>query len=68
MEALLEFVRGPLFAATFLYMILGLLRHLFLQTMQVRDVLRKLQNRKFPLMKNIRALMEWIIGRSAHQE
>ena len=43
MEGILAFAKGPLFAVTVTFMIVGLLRHLYLQTSQVRDSLRRME-------------------------
>jgi nitrate reductase gamma subunit len=61
MESLLAFAKGPLFAVTFTFMIVGLLRHLYLQTAQVRDSLRRLSNRKINVGFNLKEIGRWIV-------
>ncbi len=61
MERVLEFAKGPLFLFTFLFMILGLLRQVFLQVAQLKEVLKRLSYNDFSFMKNLRLFIEWML-------
>jgi len=61
MESALEIAKGPLFVFTFMYMILGLLRQVFLQIVQMKDVIDRLSYRDFPITKNLKLFMEWLL-------
>jgi nitrate reductase gamma subunit len=61
MESALEFAKGPLFVFTFVYMILGLLRQVFLQVAQMKDVLDRLSYKAFPVLKNLKLFIEWML-------
>lgn len=61
MESLLDFARGPLFVFTFLFMVLGLLRQVFLQFAQLKDVLKRLSYNDFSFMKNLKLFIEWML-------
>jgi len=61
MENVLEFARGPLFVFTFLFMILGLIRQVLLQALQLKDVLKRLSYNDFSFLKNLRLFVEWML-------
>ncbi len=61
MENVLEFARGPLFVFTFLFMVLGLLRQIFLQIIQLKDVLKRISYNDFSFVKNIKLFIEWML-------
>jgi len=61
MESLLEFAKGPLFVFTFLFMVLGLLRQVYIQAAQLKDVLKRLSYNDFSFMKNLKLFIEWML-------
>jgi nitrate reductase gamma subunit len=61
MERLLEFARGPLFAAAFLFMALGLLRQFFLALVQFRGAYLRGGSRGFNAGRNLKSIFEWLI-------
>jgi len=61
MESVLDFAKGPLFVFTFLFMALGLLRQVFLQIAQLKDVLKRLSYNDFSFMKNLKLFIEWML-------
>lgn len=61
MNDVLEFIRGPLFAATFAFMVLGLLRRVVLQATQLRASLRRLLGPELRIWDNLRRFMEWLV-------
>lgn len=56
----LAFAKGPLFIMTFLFMCFGLLRHVYLQSIQMYETFRKVSDRRFSLWNNAKSLMEWV--------
>jgi nitrate reductase gamma subunit len=61
MEALLEFAKGPLFAATFSFMVLGLLRRAITQLAQLRTSLRRLARADIDVGANVRQSLAWLL-------
>lgn len=61
MQALLEFARGPLFAATFGFMVLGLLRRVILQLAQVRTSLRRVAHPNIDVGANVKQSLAWLL-------
>ena len=61
MSDFLQFARGPLFAATFVFMVLGLLRHVLLRTWAIVVALRRTPNRNVPWWKVIRKTAGWVV-------
>ncbi len=61
MSETLEFVRGPLFVATFAFMILGLVRHIVLRTTGLLQVRRKTPKRDIPWKIFFRRSAGWIV-------
>jgi len=58
---LLDFAMGPLFAITFTFMVLGLLRLIVLHIAQVGESIRRLSNREFGLRGRLRELITWFV-------
>lgn len=61
MERLLEFAKGPLFAAAFLVMVLGLLRQAFLALVQFRGAYLKAGGHGPGAGRSIKSIIEWLI-------
>ena len=61
MESLLEFAKGPLFVMTFLFMILGLIRRVFLQSMMIYEAMKRLSYIDFSFWKNAKSIVEWMV-------
>ncbi len=61
MTNFLEFARGPLFLATFLFMVLALLRLVILNTRQVIQALGKTPARDVPWRKVVTDSAEWVV-------
>lgn len=61
MVNILEFARGPLFVFSFLFMVVGLLRQVILQILQLRKVIGRLSYKDFPFIKNIKLFVEWML-------
>ncbi len=61
MESLLEFARGPLFVATFLIMVLGLLRVVAMEILEIGRSNALTEVRGFPWSKNIREFISWVV-------
>ena len=61
METLIDFAKGPLFAMTFLFMVLGLIREVYLQVLRMHANLRRVSNWNFSILANARSLIEWLI-------
>jgi nitrate reductase gamma subunit len=61
MEALLEFAKGPLFVGTFSFMVLGLLRRVISQWVQVRASLKRLTNREIAVGANVKQSLAWLL-------
>jgi nitrate reductase gamma subunit len=61
MEGLLHFARGPLFVATFTFMIAGLLRHIYLESTQLYSSVRRLSDRRISVGGNLRQLAAWLV-------
>jgi hypothetical protein len=57
----LEFARGPLFAATFVFMLLGLLRRLLGQLWQFRTSLRRADHPDVDIGANVRQTLVWLV-------
>lgn len=61
METVLEFARGPLFIMTFLFMVLGLARQVYLQVTNILKAVQRLSYRNFSLWKALKSLSEWML-------
>ena len=61
MEHFLLFAKGPLFAVTFSFMVIGLIRVAFLQTTQLYECVGRLSDRKFNIVKNLKQFAGWLI-------
>ena len=61
MSEFLEFARGPLFLATFTFMVLGLLRHVILRTWALLQVRRRTPKRDVPWRKILRKSAGWAV-------
>ena len=61
MNELLEFARGPLFLATFSFMILGLLRHVVLRSIGLYRVLRRTPKKDVPWGKVAKTTAGWLV-------
>ena len=61
MNGFLEFARGPLFVATFLFMVLGLSRHVLLRTLAVVSALRRTPKKDVPWKKVFRKTAGWVV-------
>ncbi len=61
MSDTLEFVRGPLFIATFTFMVLGLSRHVLLRTVAIRRALKRTPHRNVPWGSVIRKTVTWMV-------
>jgi len=61
MDKFLEFAKGPLFVFTFLFMVFGLLRQIILQILNMKSVLKRLNQQDFPFVKNIKLFIEWML-------
>ena len=61
MSSLLEFARGPMFLATFLFMVLALTRLVVLQVRQVRKALRRTPARDVPWGKVVASSAGWMV-------
>jgi len=61
MESLLEFARGPLFVTTFLFMIFGLLRQIYIAVVQLVRASRRVVSRAFLPGKSLKSIIEWML-------
>jgi nitrate reductase gamma subunit len=61
MDAALQFARGPLFAACFLVMLLGLTRLVFLRVYEYRRAWRRAARDQFPFGRALRDMGKWLI-------
>jgi nitrate reductase gamma subunit len=61
MQAVLEFCRGPLFAACFLVMVLGLARLVLLRAWDVSWLWRKASSDPFPIGQALRDIATWVL-------
>lgn len=61
MTTLLEFARGPLFVATFAFMVLGLLRRFVSHLWQFRTSLRRVAHRQIDVGANVRDSLLWLV-------
>jgi len=61
MQSALEFARGPLFAACFLVMFLGLARLVLLRTWQLRRLWIRASKDRFPTVKMLRDIAIWLV-------
>ena len=60
-KAVLEFIKGPLFAITFTFMLLGLIRLVTMHVIQFRRSISRLSYRKFNMLAYVRHIFEWLI-------
>jgi nitrate reductase gamma subunit len=69
MDSLLEFARGPLFRLAFVIMILGLLRVLALEIINIRSAYRRAGDKTMPWSLIISRTVEWLfpVKRIGHQ-
>ncbi|MEN8148924.1 MAG: hypothetical protein ABFS86_03825 [Planctomycetota bacterium] len=61
MDAFLEFARGPLFVATFLFMVFGLGRHVLLRTRDLIQVLKRTPKRDVPWRDVASSSAGWMV-------
>ena len=61
MSETLEFVRGPLFVMTFLFMVLGLLRHCVLRSVAIVRALRRTPKKDVPWRKVLGSGVGWLV-------
>jgi nitrate reductase gamma subunit len=61
MKTFIEFAKGPLFAITFTFMLLGLIRLIVMHIVQLRRSIMRLSYRKFNVLANIKRIFEWLI-------
>ena len=61
MDALLDFARGPLFVATFLFMVFGLGRHIVLRTRDLVRVLKRTPKRDVPWKDFASTSAGWVV-------
>jgi nitrate reductase gamma subunit len=61
MTEVLEFAKGPLFVATFIFMALGLLRHVGLQGIQFAQSLSRLAYRGIPVRAKLSEALDWLV-------
>ena len=61
MDAFLEFARGPLFIATFLFMVFGLGRHVTLRTRDLIRVLKRTPKRDVPWKDFVSSSASWVV-------
>jgi hypothetical protein len=59
--SLLEFARGPLFVASFAFMVLGLLRRFFSHLWQFRTSLRRVAHRRIDVGTHVRDSLLWLV-------
>ena len=60
-HALLDFAKGPLFVATFAFMVLGLLRRLLHQIGQFRQSLNRVANPRVDVSGNVKQSLVWLL-------
>ncbi len=61
MDTLLHLAKGPLFAGTFAFMIVGLARHILMQSAQLGMSVTRLSYRKIGVLQNLKAIILWLI-------
>lgn len=61
MQVWIDFAKGPLFAITFTFMVVGLARHVVLQTLQLRCCVKRLAVQKIAVGKNLKEMVHWMI-------
>lgn len=61
MSDLLEFARGPVFIATFCFMLLGMLRHVLLRTVELLRVRSRTPKRDIPWRLVFRRTAGWVV-------
>ena len=61
MKEFLDFAKGPLFIGTFSFMVLGLLRRVISQWMQMRTSLKRLTNREIAVGANVKQSLAWLL-------
>ena len=61
MESWLEWARGPAFVFSFVFLLLGLLRHVALTAWEVIHVWRRAGDKKLPLGKLLRTTFLWLL-------
>jgi nitrate reductase gamma subunit len=60
METWLTWARGPFFWAALTFMLLGLIRHVFVTTWEVRRVVRRAGDKRLPYRKIFKATALWL--------
>jgi nitrate reductase gamma subunit len=60
METWLNWARGPFFWAALTFMILGLFRHVFVTTWEIRRVMGRAGDKRLPYRKIIKATASWL--------
>ncbi len=61
METWLELARGPIFQFALIFMILGLLRHIALATVNTGIAIWRAGDKKFPVKAMAKATLDWLI-------
>lgn len=61
MDRWLELARGPIFQFAFLFMVLGLLRHVVLAVIGVIQAIRKANDRNIPIRAVLKATAAWLV-------
>jgi nitrate reductase gamma subunit len=61
MEAWLEFARGPMFIFAFVFMLLGLVRHVVLTVWEIVRTLRRAGDKSIPYGKVALATLKWLL-------
>ena len=61
MDQWLELARGPIFQFAFLFMVLGLLRHLVLTIVNIGIAIWRASDRRIPLKAVAKATIEWLM-------
>ena len=60
MATVIEFARGPLFISAFTFMVLGLLRHIFLTYLEIKRAMARAGDKTLPTKLILRATMKWL--------
>lgn len=61
MDTLLHLAKGPLFAGTFAFMFVGLVRHVVMQSAQLATSVARLSYRRIGIRQNLKNIVRWLI-------
>lgn len=61
MDELLQFAKRPLFAGTFVFMLVGLARHVLIQSVQMSLCVSRLSSRRISISQNVKSIFKWLI-------